>query len=315
MDLSQEVLSAESRIRPHIRQTYLEFSPSLRRHGAQEYCKLEILQHTGSFKVRGALNKVLSLDETQRTRGVVAASTGNHGAAVAFSAHRVGARCIIFVPAATARGKLRLCERLGAEIRFAGDDCLQTEVIARSYAAENDLVYISPYNDPQVIGGQGTIAVELVRQLDRIDVVLAALGGGGMISGIATHLDAVCPGAEIIGCSPANSQVMIESVAAGAIVAAPSLPTLSDSTAGGIEPGAITFACCQRLVDRYVTVSEQEIAASLRSFVTEHHMLIEGAAAVALASLEKLRERWVGKNVVVIICGANITGDTLRELL
>jgi threonine dehydratase len=177
------------------------------------------------------------------------------------------------------------------------------------------MTYIPPYNDPQVAGGQGTIGVELARQLGQIDAVFVSLGGGGLISGIAGYLKSVHPNIQIIGCSPENSQVMIQSIKAGKILDLPSLSTLSDGTAGGIEAGSITFALCRDLVDEYMTVTEDEIKKSLRLFMETHHMLIEGAAAVAIASYLKTCQQWIGKNVVIIICGGNISLETLKGLL
>jgi threonine dehydratase len=316
MDVLKEVLSAEERIQPHIRETILEHSPVLsERGGAQVYCKLDNLQHTGSFKARGALNKVLSLTEEQRACGVVTASTGNHGAAVAYSLGKLNASGIVFVPEIADPSKVEAIKRLGAEVRFHGQDSAEAEVFAREYADERGMAYISPYNDPQVIGGQGTLGVELARQLEDIDAVFVALGGGGLISGIAAYLKSKQPDVRMIGCSPENSQVMIQSVKAGDILDLPSLPTLSDGTAGGIEPGAITFELCRTLVDDYVTVSEDEIAASLLLYMDAHHMLIEGAAAVPIAAYLKTCEQYACQNVVIVICGANIGLETLRQVL
>ena len=316
MNITQEVIAAEVRIRPHIRETILDYSPYYSNlTGAKVYFKLENLQYTGSFKVRGAMNKVLSLTQAERDRGVVTASTGNHGAATAFSLGKFDAAGIVFVPQNASSGKVQSIERLGAEVRHYGDDGAVTEAHARQYARDHGMTYISPYNDPQVIGGQGTIAVELAGQLDKIDVVLAALGGGGLISGIAGHLKSIHPEVKIIGCSPINSQVMIESVKAGKILDLPSRPTLSDGTAGGVEPDSITFELCRDLVDEYETVTETEIEAGLRQYLQIHHILIEGSAAVAAAACVKQGGRWAGKNVVVILCGANINLETLKGIL
>ena len=315
-DVAKEVLLAESRIRPHIRQTILEHSSYFSQlGGAAVYCKLENLQYTGSFKVRGAMNKLLSLTGEELARGVVTASTGNHGAAVAFSLNKLSASGIIFVPNNASPNKLKAIERLGAEVRYIGDDNADTEIFARQFATQNRMTYVSPYNDPQVVGGQGTIGIELMRQLDQIDAVFVSLGGGGLISGIAGYLKFVHPQVQIIGCSPENSQVMIQSVRAGKILDLPSLPTLSDGTAGGLEPGAITFELCQTFVDEYMTVTEDEIKESLRQFMQTHHMLIEGSAAVAIASYLKMREHFAGKNVVIMICGANISLETLKDII
>jgi threonine dehydratase len=316
MNIAKEVIAAENRIRPYIRETILEYSPYYSRLAdADVRFKLENLQHTGSFKLRGAMNKILALTRAQRERGVVTASTGNHGAAVAYGLGKLGATGIVFVPQNASPGKVQAIERLGAEVQHFGDDTADTEAHARKFAETNDLTYIPPYNDLQVIGGQGTIAIELLKELNKIDAVFVALGGGGLISGIAGYLKSIHPGVEIIGCSPQNSQVMIQSVAADEILDSPSRPTISDGTAGGIEPGAVTFDLCRELIDDYETVTENEIKENLKDFLQAQHMLIEGAAAVAVAAMVKRRERLAGKNVVVIICGANISVEALKKIL
>lgn len=316
MNIAQEVIAAEKRIRPHIRKTRLDYSPYYSGlTGADIYFKLENLQHTGSFKVRGALNKVLSLTRSERHRGVVTASTGNHGAATAFSLAKLGGGGIVFVPDNASAAKVQTIKRLGAEVRCFGDDTAVTEAHARKYARENGLTYIPPYNDLQVIGGQGTIAVELTKQLDRIDAVFVALGGGGLVSGIAGYLKSIHPDVSIIGCSPQNSQVMIQSIRDGKILDLPSRPTISDGTAGGVEPDSVTFDLCRDLVDDFEVVTEDEIKESLRQYLQIHHMLIEGAAAVAIAACLKQRHHLAGKNVVVVLCGANISLETLKSVL
>ncbi len=316
MNIAGEVISAEKVIRPYIRETYLEHSPFYSRMtGANVYFKLENLQHTGSFKLRGAMNKLLSLTDEEKGRGVVTASTGNHGAAFAYGLSKVESTGVVFVPENASRTKVEAIERLGAEVRHIGSDCSETEAYARQYAKKNKMTHMPPYNDVKAIGGQGTIAVELTNQLDQIDAVFVALGGGGMISGIGGFLKPQIPGVQIIGCSPQNSQVMIQSVKAGRILDLPSLPTLSDGTAGGIEPGSITLDLCRKFVDHYITVTEEEIKESLREFMQNQHMLIEGSAAVAVAAFKKQADRFSGLNVVVVICGGNISLETLKTVL
>ena len=222
---------------------------------------------------------------------------------------------MIFVPENADPSKIVILEQSNAEVCFYGRDCAVTEVYARQYADDRGMTYISPYNDLQIIGGQGTIGLELEQQLDTINAVFISMGGGGLIAGIAGYLKHANPSVEIIGCSPENSQVMIKSLEAGRIVDIPSLPTLSDGTAGGIEEGAITFKYCQQLVDRCMTVTEEEIRAGLLLFMRTHRMMIEGAAAVAIASFLKVCERFKGKTVVLVICGANIGLDTLSQVL
>jgi threonine dehydratase len=316
MSILQAILQAEHSIRPYIRTTPLEHShPLSQLTEGQVFLKLENLQYTGSFKVRGAMNALLSLTPEQRKKGVVTASSGNHGIAVAFGLHALSAQGTIFMNETTSSAKVAAIRSYGATIRFWGTDSVMAEEYARSYAAQNDLVYISPYNDQHVIGGQGTIAVELCQQIEHIDTVLVALGGGGMISAIATYLKSVFPRAQIIGCSPQNSPVMAKSVQAGRILTLESLPTLSDGTAGGVEQDAITFPLCQQLVDDYILVSEEEIRHAMRLCIQTHHMLIEGAAAVPLAALVQTPERFRDKTVVVVLCGANVSLETLKAIL
>ena len=316
MNVLSEVLEAEQRIRPYIRETILEHSSFYSQEsGAHVYLKLENFQHTGSFKVRGALNKILTLSEAVRSKGIVTASTGNHGAAVAWASNLVGASCLVFAPESASSQKIQAIERLGASVRYFGHDCAVAEGYARRYAVDRGLIYVSPYNDPYVVAGQGTIGVELKSQLEDIDAVFVSLGGGGLISGIAGYLKSVYPRIQVYGCSPANSQVMIQSQKSGKILDLPSLPTLSDGTAGGLEPGAITFDLCRQWVDEYITVSELQIKESLYTFIDTHHMLIEGAAAVAVAGYLFMKDRFYEKNVVIVLCGANISLEALKGVL
>ncbi len=310
------VNEAMDRISPYIRKTMLEPSAYYsQRTGADVYFKCENLQHTGSFKARGALNKILSLSPDERARGIVTASTGNHGAACAFAMQQVGANGIVFVPETALETKLAAIRRLGAEIRTFGRDSVETERHARGFADASGMTYVPPYNDPYVVGGQGTIAKELLEQLPDLDALFVAVGGGGLIGGIASYLKAEKPAVQVFGSSPENSQVMAKSVEAGELLDLPSLPTLSDGTAGGVEAGSITFPLCRDNVDRYISVSEDEIAASLRDFMGAQHMLIEGSAAVPIAAFLKVAEQLSGQRVAIVLCGANISLETLKEIL
>jgi threonine dehydratase len=309
-------LHAADRIRPYVRATPLDHSLFFSQAtGAEVYLKLENLQYTGSFKLRGAMNKLLSLSPAQYPRGVVAASSGNHGAAVAFGCRVLGVPGTVFVPEHASPAKLEAMRRYGVEVRTYGDDSLLSEQEARRYAAAQGLVYLSPYNDLDVVAGQGTVGVEIADQLPGVEVVFVAVGGGGLISGVAAVLKAQNPRVHVVGCLPQNSPVMAASVAAGEILDLPSLPTLSDGTAGGIELGAVTFPLCRALVDEYVLVDEGEIAGAMRQAMEYQHLLIEGAAGVALAAVLKTPERWRGRQVAVVLCGGNISLGTLRGVL
>lgn len=315
-DVAQEVLAAEARIGPYIRKTPVEESPILGRgYSTRVSLKLETAQITGSFKLRGAMNKLLSLTPAQRQRGVVAASSGNHGAAVAYGVKALGCRGVVFVPEDASAAKIDSILALGAEVRKEGEDCVVTEALARRYGEEHGLAYVSPYNDAKTIGGQGTIGVELSRQLVGIDTVYVALGGGGLVSGIAGYLKSLYDHLEVVACSPENSPVMHESVRAGEILDLESKPTLSDGTAGGVEAGAITFELCRELVDRYILISEDEIRDAMRLMIGRHHVLVEGAAGVAVAGFLREQGLNLGKNVAIVLCGANVSLDTLREIV
>ena len=316
MDIHDQVAQAHDRIRGRIRETPLEFSTELSRMvGGSVHLKLENLQHTGSFKLRGAANKLACLPATTRSAGVVAASTGNHGAAVAFGARQDGIQAIVFAPENASPEKLRNVESLGAEVRRVGEDCLVAERAARTFAAEHSMEYISPYNDPDVVAGQGTVGSELVAQLEEFDAVISSVGGGGLLGGIGGFLAGSGRTVEVIGCSPRNSSVMHASLRAGEILDLPSDPTLSDGTAGGIEPDTITFPLCQQVIDRFTLVTEAEIRAALRVVVGRHHMMIEGAAAAAVAALLQEPEHFAGRSTVVVLCGANIDPRTFAEVL
>jgi threonine dehydratase len=313
MDVSREVAEAEARIRSHIRTTPVEFSPRLSQAGdSRVYLKLENVQLTGSFKVRGALNKFLWLGTEERRRGVVTASSGNHGAAVAYVLQKFQCPGKIYLPKSAAPAKVEALRRYGADVEFRGTDCVEAEAFARQEAERTGLVYISPYNDPQVVGGQGTVGLELAQQVEGLDAVLVPVGGGGLIAGIAGYLKSLNPAVEVIGCQPIN---LYESVKAGKILPLPSKPTLSDGTAGGVEAGAITFDLCRRLVDDYALVSEEEIKAALRLVLLEHHMLVEGSAALAVAAFLQSMERFQNKTVALVLSGAKLGLDGLREVL
>jgi threonine dehydratase len=312
----QMVPQAMERIQPYIRETILEKSTYYgERTRSDVYFKCENLQHTGSFKVRGAFNKILSLNEKERAKGIVTASTGNHGSACAFAMRQVGASGIVFVPDTAIETKLADIRRLGAEIRTFGTDSIETEKHARDFAAAHAMTYVPPYNDPWIVAGQGTIAVELLQQLPGLEAVFIAVGGGGLIGGIASYLKSVKPDIQVIGCSPKNSQVMAQSVQAGELLDIPSLPTLSDGTAGGVEAGSMTFPLCRDFVDRYISVTEGEIASSLREFMGAQHMLIEGSAAVPIAAFLKVADDLRHSRIAIVLCGANISLQTLKEIL
>jgi len=316
MDVKKEVLAAEKRIRKYIRETPLEYSPYLNDLcKCNVYLKLENLQLTGSFKARGAMNKVLSLTKKQRERGVITASTGNHALGVANALKTLNCKGTIYLPKNSSKSKINALKYYSVNLKFYSTDCDDTEAYARRIANKNNQVYISPYNDRKIIGGQGTIGVELKNQLKKIDYVFASIGGGGLISGIGGYLKLVDKKIKVIGCLPRNSPVMYESIKAGKIIDMKTKPTLSDGTAGGIEHGSITFELCKKFVDDYILVNENEIKKAIKLILGKHHLVIEGAAGVTVASLIKEKNKFKNKNIVLVICGGNITLDKLKDIL
>lgn len=316
MDIRQAVLTAESRIRPYILETPLEYSPWLSQEtGAEVWLKLEHLQRTGSFKLRGAANKLLSLAPAERSEGVITASTGNHGTALAYMADQLAVPATIYLPETVQAAKVAGMQPYQVELKYHGQDSVDSEREARRQADAQGIPFVSPYNDPEIVAGQGTIGWELEKQAPDMDAVFVPVGGGGLIGGIAGYLKATLPNTQVIACQPTHSAVMYESVKAGKVLDIPSLPTLSDGTAGGLEAESITFAMAQQWVDQFELVSEEAIAAALQFLLEKHYYLVEGAAGLSIAALRQNPVPFQGKKVILVLCGRKMGLDTLRQLL
>jgi threonine dehydratase len=315
-DTAKAAGEAATRIDGQVRRTPLEQSPRFSAvAGAEVWFKRENLQYTGSFKLRGATNLLMSLSDERREKGCVAASSGNHGAGVACAAQRLGIPAIVFVPDVTSEAKIEAIKSYGGKVRTFGKDGLDTETHARAFAAANGMEYVSPYNDPRIIAGQGTCGIEIVNELSGIDAMYIAVGGGGLISGVASVARARNPSIRVVGCQPGASAVMARSMAAGHVLDEASQPTLSDGTAGGVEADSITFDLCRELVDEFVLVDEEQIAAAMRQFIDLERQLIEGAAGVAVAAMLAQKDVLAGRKVVVLICGGNVSRSTLKQIL
>ncbi len=306
----ERIEAAASRIAPHVHRT-----PVVQWPDTNAWLKLENEQVTGSFKARGGGNKLLCLSAADRARGVVTASSGNHGAGVAHAAAALGCPLVVFVPTHADPAKVEKIRALGAQVTPHGDDCVETEAHARAWAAQSGMPYISPYNDAEVVAGQGTIGVELLEQLPNLDAVFISVGGGGLISGIGTYLKARKPDVEIVACSPARSPAMHRCLEAGSIIDVPCADTLSDATAGGVEPGAITFELCRAVIDRCILVEEEQIAHSMRQAHARLGIQIEGAAGVALSAWAATASDYRDKTAAIIICGGNVDPETFHQVL
>jgi len=309
----QKVIEAESRIREEIRETPVEYSYYLSNiSNCHVYLKLEHLQHTGSFKVRGALNKIYTLSPEQLKKGVIAASTGNHGLGVCYGARQIDTEATIYMPTNVSRAKLEMIKERGGNPVLHGENCLDAEKKARHVAESSERIFVSPYNDLDVIAGQGTIGLELARQLENIDAVFIAVGGGGLIAGIATYLKSIEAKTRVIGCWPENSRVLYECLRAGRIIEFPEEPTISESTAGGVEEGSVTFPLCQELIDDCALVSEEEIYQAMRLIAEHERWIVEGSAGVAVAAFLKECGKFTGQDVVIVLCGRNATFQLQR---
>jgi len=318
-NLVEDILAANQRIKAvdgGVRETPLdEASVFSEQTGTTFLLKCEHLQRTGCFKLRGALNKVLSLSDEDRKKGIVAASSGNHGIAAAQAARGGGADATIYLPDSVSSLKLSNMKRLGANTVLVPGIYAECEKAAHTAAETQGKTFLSPYSDPYVIAGQGTIGLELAEQCQDLAAVFACVGGGGLIGGIGSYLKAQRPDVEIIGCYAKNAPSMYECLKKGEIFAVPESETLSDGSAGGIEEGAISFPICQQVIDRHVLVSESEIAEAMRDTAAHERFIIEGSAGVAVAGALKTASDYRDKKVAVVICGRNVALDTFRAAL
>ena len=277
------------------------------------YAKMEQQQVTGSFKLRGAANKIFGLPPDVAGKGVVTSSTGNHGLGVAAAAASRGIDAEVFLSSLVPETKWKKIAALGARIRSIGTNPLEAELAARAAAEESGRTYVSPYNDWQVVAGQGTIAVELLRQVEHIDAVFIATGGGGLISGVGSYLRARSPHTEVVGCWPENSRVLYECIRAGEIIDFPESYTLSESTAGGVESRSITFELARKAIHRSVLVPESAILEAML-WAHQRDWIVEGSAGVALAAFFREAHRYEGKSVVVLFCGGNLSPEVESRL-
>ncbi len=313
----RDIYLARKRIAPIVRRTQLVPSPSLTELvGVSVFLKLENLQETGSFKLRGATNKILSLTPEEQQRGVIAVSTGNHGRAVSYVARQLDINAIICLSEHVPRNKVEALRRLGAEVVVHGQSYDEAMARAARLQEQQGLTWIDPFDDPFVIAGQGTIGLELLEDLPDIDTAVVPLSGGGLISGIALALKSVDSGIRVIGVSMDRAPVMYHSLRAGAPIEMDEEPTIADALAGGIYlDNRHTFRLVRRYVDETFLVSEEEIASGMAFALEQHHLVVEGGGAVGIAALLYRRVNTVGRKVAVVISGGNVDGTLLASII
>jgi threonine dehydratase len=283
---------------------------------AHVWLKLENLQATGSFKVRGAANKILSLSENQREQGVVACSSGNHGRAVAFVADMLDIHAAICVPEWVDPVKLRAMRKHRAETILHGATYDEAEAKSYEIQKQRGLTYVHPFDDPLIIAGQGTIGLELLEQVPMLDTVVVPLSGGGLISGLAVALKREEPEMRVVGVSALNARVMHESLEEGRPIAFPEDETIASALSGGIGlKNRYTFELVRDLVDEYLLVSEEEIRDAMVFALTEYKLLVEGGGAVGIAALLSGKFSGRGENVAVVVSGGNIEAHAVAQLV
>ncbi|MCD2180513.1 hydroxyectoine utilization dehydratase EutB [Rhizobium sp. GN54] len=311
-----DIRAASARIAGRVLRTPMVPSAILQeRTGALVHLKLEHYQTTGSFKLRGATNAVLSLTPAQRARGVVAASTGNHGRALAHAAKAEGAVATICMSRLVPENKVAEIRRLGAEVRIVGSSQDEAQEEVDRLVAEKGMVMVPPFDDAAVIAGQGTLGLEIIEQLPQVATVLVPLSGGGLAAGVAAAVKGANPKAKVIGLTMERGAAMKASLDVGHPVQVEELPSLADSLGGGIGlDNALTFAMCRDLLDDVLLLPEAEIAAGMRHAYAVEREIVEGAGAVGIAALLAGRIRFAGP-VVAILSGRNVDMTLHRRIV
>jgi threonine dehydratase len=311
------VESAARRLHGRVRTTPLVPSQWLSRlSGASVVLKLESLQVTSSFKPRGALNALTRLrDERGPGVRVVTASAGNHGRAVAWAAEQLGLRAVVFTPRHAPAAKLDPIRAHGADLRAEAEDYEESEQKAKAFARESGAEFVSPYSHPDVIAGAGTIGLELLHDAPSLDVVLVPVGGGGLISGIATAVKALRPATAVVGVEAEASSAFHAARAAGHLVRIDVADTIADGLGGNVDPDTLTWPIIRDRVDDVVVVKEGELRRAIRDLMASEHVVAEGAGIAAVAAIAAARIDLSGRTVAAILSGANIDNRRLAGIL
>ena len=312
----RDILLAARRIAPPVLRTPTERSGALSAElGVEVWLKLECQQRTGSFKLRGAINRLLTLPEGARARGVLTCSAGNHGLGIAEAARLTGIAATIVVPGGASAAKVEALRRSGVELLLVGRDYDEAEARAPQIARERGLTFVSPYDDPAVIAGAGTVALEALLDLPEAGTIVVPVGGGGLASGIGIAARALLPGIRVVGVQSIASAAMSASLAAGRLVPVESSSTLADGLAGNIAAGSITFPLVRDTLDAVLTVPEGAIARAMHTFLDRHHLIVEGSGAVGLAALQAGLLADTPGPILLIVSGSNVATQTLAGVL
>jgi len=309
---AQKTIVSYAKTTPLIRSKFLSELCS-----ADVYLKLENLQVTHSFKIRGVINKLLNLTSEEKARGVVTASAGNHGQAVAFGARKLGFKAKIVVPTNTPKVKVDGIKQFGAELVLFGATYPEAERKAKELAQIEGRLYISPYNDEFIVAGHGTIGLEVFSELPNVHVVVVPVGGGGLISGVSIALKSLKPNVQVYGVQSAAVPIMFESLKSGEIVKPHRHEgkTIAEGLSGGVERGSITYSIVQQYVDEIFLVREESIRHAVYVLWENEKQVVEGSGAAAVALLLENKDLFVDKTVVLVLTGGNIDDALFQNLL
>ncbi len=312
----EDIRDAQKAVAPYIKNTPLVFSEFLSSScGGKIYLKLENQQVTHAFKIRGALYKLLNLSKKEKTLGIITASAGNHGQAVAYAAKKLGLPAKIVVPTNTPHVKIKGIKKYGADLVLFGESYDEAEKHAKDLAKKDDCAYISPYDDKLIIAGHGTVGLEIVAALPNIDSVIVPVGGGGLVSGVSIAMKGIKPEVEVIGVQSEASPVMYESLKAGKIVPHKKAPTIAEGLSGGIEKGSLTFEIARKCIDKMLLVTEATIRHAVYLLWTHEKQVVEGSGAAAIGPLLEDRTMFRGKSVACVLTGGNIDNELLNSIL
>ena len=310
---AQKILSKYITPTPLVKNEWLS-----KKYGANIYLKLENLQPVGSFKLRGATNKIYHLTDDEKKRGVVAVSAGNHAQGVAWAADKFDVKATIIMPKPSPLVKISNTEALGAEVILEGENVDESFEFVKAYQEENQKTYVHPFHDPLVIAGQGTIAFELLNQLDNIDFIFGSIGGGGLMAGVGTVLKKLMPSCKIVGAQATGASSMVKSLQKGSIMVDEKLATFAD----GIKvknPNEEMYHLLDGIIDEAVHVSDDTIAASILRLMEWARVIAEGAGGINLGAFHELYEnnprRFKGKDIVLLICGGNIDINLVDRII
>ena len=309
------IIEAHKKIAPYVNYTPLIYSNFLSQNRTVKL-KLESLQITGSFKLRGAMNKLLSLSEEQKTRGVIAVSTGNHGKGVAYASSFLGIKSTIYMSSMVPQYRKEAIESLGAKVEIIGSNSDEADLHAREVSKKENIILIHPFDDEDIIAGQGTVGLEMLKEFPEVDTVIIPTSGGGLIGGIALALKFQKPSVKVIAVSMERGPSMYESLKHGKPVDVEELETLADCLGGSIGlDNQYTFNIAKEIIDDFVLVDEDKIAEGIRLNFLEHRLVTEGAAATSVMVAKDNLSSHLGKNIICLICGGNIESKLFTKII